>query len=38
MNKCKLYDYENHLWLDFEGNSTSSKLVVVEEMEYEKAA
>ena len=38
MKKCKLYDYENHLWLDFEGPPTSSKLVVVEELDYAKAA
>ena len=25
--RCKLYDYENHRWLDFEGNPTSPVLV-----------
>jgi acyl-lipid omega-6 desaturase (Delta-12 desaturase) len=38
MKKCKLYDYENHLWVDFEGNPTSSKTLIVEELVYEKAA
>lgn len=23
MRRCKLYDYDNHRWLDFDGNSTS---------------
>lgn len=25
--RCKLYDYEHHRWLDFEGNATSPQLV-----------
>lgn len=25
--RCKLYDYEQHRWLDFEGNPTSERLV-----------
>lgn len=25
--RCKLYDYDNHRWMDFEGNATSPQLV-----------
>jgi omega-6 fatty acid desaturase (delta-12 desaturase) len=25
--RCKLYDYENHRWLDFDGNPTTGRLV-----------
>jgi acyl-lipid omega-6 desaturase (Delta-12 desaturase) len=38
MKKCKLYDYENHLWIDFEGNPTSSNTLIVEELDYAEAA
>lgn len=26
MNRCKLYDFENHQWLDFDGNPTTPRL------------
>tara|TARA_R110000782_G_scaffold65058_16_gene132511 strand:+ start:5265 stop:6341 length:1077 start_codon:yes stop_codon:yes gene_type:complete len=38
MGKCKLYDYDNHLWMDFSGNATSNKTVLIEEKGYAKAA
>jgi acyl-lipid omega-6 desaturase (Delta-12 desaturase) len=31
--KCKLYDYENHCWLDFNGRPTVNSLVVDKELE-----
>jgi acyl-lipid omega-6 desaturase (Delta-12 desaturase) len=38
LSKCKLYDYENHQWLDFDGKPTSIKLVSEEQMEFSNAA
>ncbi len=38
MKKCKLYDYGNHLWIDFEGNPTSSNTLIVGELDYAEAA
>jgi hypothetical protein len=32
MAKCKLYDYKNHCWLDFEGHPTSSSIIVNDEI------
>lgn len=34
MEKCKLYDYENHYWLDFDGNKTSEPIIFEEEIAY----
>ena len=38
MKNCKLYDYENHVWTDFNGNPTSDRTVFVIEPEYKQAA
>lgn len=38
MANCKLYDYENHCWLDFEGNSTSRATLVEDHIDYQHAA
>jgi omega-6 fatty acid desaturase (delta-12 desaturase) len=38
MNKCKLYDYENHCWLDFNGNTTSQIIIPCQEFKYADAA
>lgn len=38
MGKCKLYDYENHLWLDFDGNPTSTTTLEFGEQEFSIAA
>ena len=38
MAKCKLYDFENHCWLDFNGNPTSGTNRAVEEDYYINAA
>jgi len=38
MSICKLYDYNNHCWLDFEGNRTSEAVIVKKEMEFSIAA
>ena len=38
METCQLYDYENHCWLDFDGNPTSGKTVVHVKTDYAKAA
>lgn len=32
MNKCKLYDYENHCWLDFDGKPTTPPVHSVEQI------
>lgn len=28
MRRCKLYDYESHRWLGFDGQPTSAPLVI----------
>ena len=28
MKICKLYDYDNHCWMDFDGNPTSKRLLI----------
>ncbi len=38
MKKCKLYDYENHCWLDFDGCRTSDLIIFKEEITYSDAA
>jgi Fatty acid desaturase len=38
MAGCKLYDYENHRWLDFDGNPTSKKTLVTDRIRYANAA
>lgn len=38
MNLCKLYDYENHCWLDFSGNVTSKINLQYKEIKYADAA
>lgn len=38
MAKCKLYDYENHCWFDFNGKPTSRINLVTEEKYYAKVA
>lgn len=38
MSKCKLYDYENHCWLDFNGNPTAWTLDEDSDFEYADAA
>lgn len=38
MSICKLYDYRNHCWLDFEGHPTSQPTLVKEHIEYQHAA
>lgn len=38
MRMCKLYDYENHLWLDFDGNPTSKVKLATESIKYANAA
>jgi omega-6 fatty acid desaturase (delta-12 desaturase) len=38
MKTCKLYDYENGCWLDFEGNRTSQPKLTNESAEYAKVA
>jgi omega-6 fatty acid desaturase (delta-12 desaturase) len=35
---CKLYDYENHRWLDFNGHPTSGITLVTEEVNFANAA
>jgi acyl-lipid omega-6 desaturase (Delta-12 desaturase) len=36
--KCKLFDYEKNLWLDFDGNPTASFINSVEQVEFSDAA
>ena len=38
MKKCKLYDYENHCWLDFKGYPTTDAALASGEMKYARAA
>jgi len=40
MSICKLYDYENHYWLDFDGHPTSRPLLISEDerINYQHAA
>ncbi len=38
MKTCKLYDYNNYCWLDFNGNRTTQPALVKEKADYEKAA
>ena len=38
MRRCKLYDYENYCWLDFEGKPTSKKTVTTQKLVYAHAA
>ena len=38
MDNCKLYDYENHCWLDFNGRPTTGTTLVSEEIKYANAA
>ena len=38
MRICQLYDYQNHHWLDFDGNPTSGSTLVNEEVENANAA
>jgi len=38
MRKCKLYDYDNHRWLDFEGNVTSGPTLVLDRYNQDRKA
>ena len=38
MNTCKLYDYENHCWLDFDGNRTTEPSLPKGNIDYVEAA
>lgn len=38
MSLCKLYDYDNHCWLNFSGNITSQVHLTDEELKYADAA
>jgi omega-6 fatty acid desaturase (delta-12 desaturase) len=38
MEKCKLYDYDHHRWLDFAGRATSEPILVNNEFKYKHAA
>lgn len=38
MRKCKLYDFENHCWLDYDGNRTTDPVPVVTPEKYLQAA
>lgn len=38
MRRCKLYDYQHHCWLDFEGRPTTGCLLADEGRNYAKAA
>ena len=38
MNKCKLYDYENHCWLNFDGKPTTSPIHSDKQIEFSNAA
>ncbi len=38
IKKCKLYDYKQHCWLDFEGVPTTSPTLTIEKVEYANAA
>ena len=38
MRKCKLYDYEQHCWLDFDGQVTSASCLIGNDLEYKHAA
>ncbi|MCG8379327.1 MAG: fatty acid desaturase [Proteobacteria bacterium] len=38
MKLCKLYDYDNHYWLDFNGKRTTKNLLGACEIDYAKAA
>ena len=38
MRTCKLYDYDNHCWLDFDGSPTSGPTLLTEEIRYIEAA
>ena len=38
MSRCKLYDYDNHCWLDFEGRQTAKIVSVDTHIEYQHAA
>ena len=38
MERCKLYDYENHCWLDFDGHVTGAPNLLYHDLEYKHAA
>ena len=38
MRKCKLYDYKNHCWLDFDGNPTNKQIITMQESNLASAA
>ena len=38
MRVCKLYDYDNYCWLDFDGNRTSKPVITQEYIEYANVA
>lgn len=38
MKKCKLYDYDNHLWLDFDGLHNCESSIILMEIEHRQAA
>ena len=38
MERCKLYDYDQHRWLDFSGRATSEPLLINNDLKYRYAA
>ena len=38
VDRCKLYDYEHHRWLDFDGNPTSAMILEPEGVKYANVA